>query len=348
MNRGLYISATSLIANQRKMDVIANNIANMNTTGFKKDIPITESFPEALLAKINDKPDSDLTVTGQNQITYENHGEVHIAHTENGYFMIRTPMGVSYEKDIRFIVDDEGNLRTYYKNEKDEYKTDGENLILGRDGNPVNAQGNIEGMLEGMVYYPNRNIIGTMSGGVKFHKIVSDFTQGDIVETGGKTDVALNGSGFFKVQGEDGEVLYTRDGSFAINNEGILTTSDGREVVGRQGQININGDSIEIRKNGEIVVDGAVVDSLDIVDLDNKEYLRKVGDNLYRMLDGVNGEEIPFEGEVMSGCLESSNVDSIKEMVNMISLLRNYESCQKAVRTQDEMLEKAANEIGRV
>ncbi len=50
----------------------------------------------------------------------------------------------------------------------------------------------------------------------------------------------------------------------------------------------------------------------------------------------------------MSGCLESSNVDSIKEMVNMISLLRNYESCQKAVRTQDEMLEKAANEIGRV
>jgi flagellar basal-body rod protein FlgG len=106
-------------------------------------------------------------------------------------------MGVSYEKDIRFIVDDEGNLRTYYKNEKDEYKTDGENLILGRDGNPVNAQENIEGMLEGMVYYPNRNIIGTMSGGVKFHKIVSDFTQGDIVETGGKTDVALNGSGFF-------------------------------------------------------------------------------------------------------------------------------------------------------
>lgn len=143
-------------------------------------------------------------------------------------------------------------------------------------------------------------------------------------------------------------MLYTRDGSFAINNEGILTTSDGREVVGRQGQININGDSIEIRKNGEIVVDGAVVDSLDIVDLDNKEYLRKVGDNLYRMLDGVNGEEIPFEGEVMSGCLENSNVDSIKEMVNMISLLRNYESCQKAVRTQDEMLEKAANEIGRV
>lgn len=89
-------------------------------------------------------------------------------------------------------------------------------------------------------------------------------------------------------------MLYTRDGSFAINNEGILTTSDGREVVGRQGQININGDSIEIRKNGEIVVDGAVVDSLDIVDLDNKEYLRKVGDNLYRMLDGVNGEEIPL------------------------------------------------------
>ena len=87
---------------------------------------------------------------------------------------------------------------------------------------------------------------------------------------------------------------------------------------------------------------------LDIVDLDNKEYLRKVGNNLYQMAEGEDGEEIPFDGEVLQGYLEESNVDSIREMVEMITLLRNFEAGQKAIRVQDEMLEKSSNEIGRV
>ncbi len=73
-----------------------------------------------------------------------------------------------------------------------------------------------------------------------------------------------------------------------------------------------------------------------------------MGDNLYEMAEDVGAEEIPFEGEVLQGYLEGSNVNAIEEMVEMITLLRNYEAGQKAIRTQDEMLEKASNEIGRI
>lgn len=335
MNRGLYISATSLIANQKRLESIANNLSNMNTMGYKKDITITESFPEVLLSKINDKP--SIRPSGENEIYYQTDGETHTAHTDEGYFMVRTPNGISYVKDIQFVVDDEGYLRTFYRNEKNEYKVDAENYIVGPGGNPVQGQGgDLEGMIQGLVYNPSPRVIGTMSAGVNVKKVVVDFSQGSIVETGGKYDVALNGSGFFKVQGDNGEIYYTRNGAFTVNANGELTTIDGYRVLGQNGPIDI-GRGQELN-----------VSMLDVVDLDNKEYLRKVGNNLYQMPEDIEGEEAPFGGEVLQGFLEDSNVDSIKEMVEMINLLRNFESCQKAIRVQDEMLEKSANEIGRV
>ncbi|MBW4827912.1 MAG: flagellar hook-basal body protein [Clostridiaceae bacterium] len=346
MNRGLYISATSMIANQRRLEAISNNLSNINTTGFKKDVVLTESFPEVLLSKINDRP--DFRPQRENEIEYETNGDVHRARTNEGYFMVRTPNGISYVKDIRFVVDDEGYLKTFYKNEQDEYKTDGENYILDGNHNPIQGGGNIEGLLEGIVSRPGPRVVGTMNAGAKVKKVVTDFTQGGLLNTEGKFDLALEGSGFFKVQGEDGEIYYTRDGSFTVNSMGQLTTSEGYLVMGTGGPITINGNDVEITKGGQVFVDGNMVANLDIVDLDNKEFLRKIGDNFYRMADDVEAEEMPFQGEVFQGFLENSNVDSIKEMVEMISLLRNFETCQKAIRVQDEMMEKSANEIGRV
>ncbi|MBV1817476.1 flagellar hook-basal body protein [Bacteroidales bacterium MSK.15.36] len=346
MNRGLYVSATSMIANQRRLEAISNNLSNVNTTGFKKDVVLTESFPEVLLSKINDRP--DFRGQRENEIEYETNGNVHRARTNEGYFMVRTPNGISYVKDIRFIVDDEGYLKTFYKNERDEYKTDGENYILDRNHNPIQGGGNIEGLLEEIVFRPSPRVVGTMNAGAKVKKVVTDFTQGDLLDTGGTFDLALRGSGFFKVQGEDGETYYTRDGSFTVNSMGQLTTSEGYLVMGTGGPIIINGNDVEITKDGQVFVDGNMVANLDIVDLDNKEFLRKIGDNFYRMAEDVEAEEIPFDGELIQGFLENSNVDSINEMVEMISLLRNFETCQKAIRVQDEMMEKSANEIGRV
>ncbi len=348
MNRGLYISATSLAANQKKLDVLSNNLANVNTTGFKKDISLTETFPEKLLSKINGG-ETKARLEGENQINYETDGRVHTASTNNGYFVVSTPMGDSYVKEIRFVIDDEGYLRTYYKDDKDELKTDYENYITDGSGNPIQGQGgNLEGLLQGIVYYPPSNVIGTMNAGVNFQKIVTDFTMGDMIETGGTFDLALNGPGFFKLIGEDGDTYYTRDGSFVVNEEGILTTLKGEAVQGMNGPITINGNDVSIGTNGAVKVDGNVVGTIDIVDLENREFLRKIGDNLYQMAENAEPQEIPFEGEVLQGYLEGSNVNAIKEMVEMITLLREFETGQKAIRAQDEILEKASNEIGRV
>lgn len=348
MNRGLYISATALDANQKRLEVLSNNLANVNTTGYKKDMALTETFPEKLLSKINaGKPNR--TLIGENQIDYETNGIIHRASTNNGYFVVRTPHGNSYVKEIQFTIDDEGYLRTYYNGGRDELNTDYENYITDSGGNPISAQGgDIEGLLQGAIHNPPSHVIGTMNAGVKFQKIVTDFTSGNMIETGGTLDLGLNGSGFFKITGEDGETYYTKDGSFAINQEGILSTLKGEIVLGINGPININGEDISIDINGVVKVDGNIVDSLDIVDLENREFLRKTGDNLYRMAEGVEPEEIQFEGEVLQGYLEGSNVNAITEMVEMITLLRNFEAGQKAIRVQDEILEKASNEIGGV
>jgi flagellar basal-body rod protein FlgF len=348
VNRGLYISATSLVSNQRKLEVLSNNLANVNTTGYKKDISLTETFPEKLLSKINgEKP--KVRLRGENQIDYETDGRIHRARTNNGYFVVGTPMGKSYVKEIRFIVDDEGYLRTYYKDDKDEFKTDYENYITDNSGNPIQGQnGELQELLQGIVYNPPSHVIGTMNAGIKFQKIVTDFAPGNIFETGGTFDLALDGSGFFKVMGENGEDYYTRDGSFVVNQEGFLTTLNGERVQGNNGPININGKNISISNNGTITVDNNVVGNLAIVDLENKEFLRKIGDNLYQMAENAEPEEIPFQGEVLQGYLEGSNVNAIREMVDMITLLREFEAGQKAIRVQDEMLDKASNEIGRV
>ncbi len=348
MNRGLYIGATSLLANQKRMEVLANNLANVNTAGYKKDFSLTESFPEKLLSKINaGRP--DVRLRGGNEIQYEVEGDTHMARTNNGYFVVGTPTGNSYVKEVRFTIDEEGYLRTYYRDGREDLNTDNENYILDQNGNPLQGQaGNIEGLLLNSIHYPPSHVIGTMSAGVNFQKIVTDFTVGELRETGGVYDLALNQSGFFRVVDEAGNIYYTRDGSFTVNQNGDLTTSTGHLVEGIEGNINIGQGEVVINRNGQVLVNGNIVGTLSIVDLENREFLRKVGDNLYTMAEGVEAEEIAYQGEVLQGYLESSNVNPINEMVEMITLLREFETSQKIIRMQDEMMEKAANELGRI
>ena len=345
MNRGLYIGASSLMANQRKMDVLSNNLANINTSGFKKDISITESFPEKLLAKVSGQKQLSNISTGQ-RMEYENNGEVHRARVKDGYFTVDTERGKSFVKEIEFVVDDEGYLKTSYKNLVDENKTDGENYILNQDGSPMRAGENIEAQLNGNIYYPPLNVIGTMSGGVRFQKIFTDFTAGAIEDTGSAFDLALKGDGFFKID-VDGRTNYTRNGSFTIS-EGYLSDLDGNRVLGINGEIPIPNGEFDVSTDGDVMIDGQFVDSLDIVDITNKEYLRKKGDNLFYMLEGEEAQEADFNGETLQGHLEASNMNSVSAMVEMINLLRDFETGQRVIRMQDEMLEKAANEVGRL
>lgn len=347
MNRGLYISATSLTANQKRLDVLSNNLANVNTPGYKRDISLTESFPEKLLAKMSRTPEPR-NIPGANNVQYENNGDIHRARTEEGFFVVNTSRGRSYVKEIQFTIDDDGYLRTYYKDLEDELKTDYENIIIDNNGNPLQGGGgNIEELLTGAVYNPPAYVIGTMSGGVRFQKLFTDFTYGGFMDTGGKLDLGLKGDGFFKIQGDDGEVLYTRNGSFAIT-DGFLTDLDGRRVLGQNGQIYLGNGIIDILSDGEVRVDDIFIDNLDIVRVDNKEFLRKRGDNLFYVAENAEVQENAYEGEVLQGYLEVSNMNPISGMVEMINLLREFEANQKVVKMQDEMLERAANEIGRV
>lgn len=345
MNRGLYIGGTSLVTNQRRLDVLSNNLANINTAGFKKDISITESFPEKLLAKTSRQREFG-NMLRENEIEYENSGEIHRASTKEGYFTVNTSRGKSYVKEIEFVVSDDGFLKTSYTNLNDEHKTDYENFILDRNGQAVRGADNIEGLMEGLVTRPPGHVVGTMSGGVRFKKLVTDFTSAGLTDTGGKFDLGLNGDGFFKVAIGD-EAMYTRNGSFTIS-QGFLSDLDGNRVLGRNGEIPINGGEFLVRPDGQVLVDGVNIDTLDIVDIDNKEFLRKRGDNLFYVVENGNIQEGAFTGQVMQGYLEDSNMNTISGMVEMINLLREFEAGQKVVRMQDEMLERAANEIGRI
>ncbi len=180
--------------------------------------------------------------------------------------------------------------------------------------------------------------------------VVTEFSQGTMKETGNPLDIAFSGKGFFVIE-NNGDEYYTRDGHFTVNSLGNLTTAEGFNVMGQGGIINLSTDGskagdFEISKLGEIFVNNEYIDMLKIVDFEDYTQLSKEGINLFSTNDNLK----PYESEmymVFQRHLEGSNVNSVDEMVELISLQRNFESTQKAVRTLDEALGKAANDIGR-
>tara|TARA_B100000749_G_scaffold253094_1_gene219761 strand:+ start:18 stop:611 length:594 start_codon:yes stop_codon:yes gene_type:complete len=180
--------------------------------------------------------------------------------------------------------------------------------------------------------------------------VITEFTQGTMKETANPLDVAFSGRGFFVIE-NNGKEYYTRDGHFTVDNEGILSTAEGFKVMGQGGIINVSLDGAKtgkfsVSKLGEIFVNDEYIDMLKIVDFQDYSQLRKEGVNLFSIFNNQK----PYEPEVymvLQRHLEGSNVNSVNEMVELISLQRNFESTQKAVRTLDDALGKAANDIGR-
>ncbi len=172
-----------------------------------------------------------------------------------------------------------------------------------------------------------------------------DFTQGKLRETGNPLSVALVGEGFFTVQTDQG-TFYTRQGNFTLNNEGYLTTENGDFIVGEAGPIQLDQD-FNIQDDGAISVKGSIVDYFEIVKFRNPQQLRRVGNGYFKAADNAIMEKVTDQVQVKSGYLEDSNVNTLEEMVNMIEVYRQFEANQKALRTQDESLEKAVNDVGR-
>lgn len=177
----------------------------------------------------------------------------------------------------------------------------------------------------------------------------TNFAQGGLSNTGNLTDIAISNDdyAFFSVENGNGQELYTRDGGFTIDKNRFLVTTEGYKVLGQNGYINLANDSFAISSTG-IITNGAgeVLDKLKVVSFENPETLNKIGNNLMTAHETSKIRE--FQGEVQQGFLEMSNVNTVNEMINMISVSRAYEANQKVLQTQDEMLGRAVSDVGKV
>lgn len=349
MIRGLYIAASSAIAETKRIDTIANNIANVNTTGYKKDVMVTESFPEILISKINGGIDKDIlgSRTKGSGIESENNIETYSANTPSGFFNVETPQGISRSRNIGFRVNEEGYLVTpqgnYILGLNGRINTGGEPVAIDATGQ-VTAGGTAVDRLK--VSNP-LNALGNLSYGIHSSEVKTNFEQGQLRSTENSFDLALRGKGFFSIETPEGE-RYTRSGDFTKDSEGYLVTKEGYKVLGEAGYIKVDGSNMTINEKGEVYSDSQLIDRLKLTDFNDYEVLRKEGNGLLRVEEGTEPGLVAAEGMVQQGFLESSNVDSVKEMVEMLTMMRTYESNQKIIKIHDELIGKAVNDIGRV
>jgi flagellar basal-body rod protein FlgG len=176
--------------------------------------------------------------------------------------------------------------------------------------------------------------------------------QGALEQTGRQLDVAIDGEGFFQVQLANGQTAYTRDGSFDISDQGMLVTKEGHAVSPglripdgiAEVSIARNGIVSGIKPGGEQVEIGRI----ETARFTNPAGLLAQGENLYTETTASGQPIVGFPddegmGRLIQGHLESSNVEIVQEMVDMIAAQRAYELNSKAIKAADEMSELASN-----
>ncbi|MEO2076729.1 MAG: flagellar hook-basal body protein [Bacillus sp. (in: firmicutes)] len=281
MLRGIHTAASGMIALQRRQEALTNNLANVDTPGYKKVDTTLRAFPEIFLERINDSK------SGTNGVQ------------------------------------------------------------------------------------PGYSWIGSMQQGVYAQENISSFLQGDLVETNNPFDVAIddrnlpvsNGqkpSMFFAVANAEGQVRYTRNGRFTVDETGQLRTLEGYTVLNNQGQPikadpELASNEVSITAKGEIVVfpdDPAkrkVVDTLGLVLINNPNDLIKEGNGTFK-LEGNQppiATELPDGVQLFQKTIESSNVDPTMTMTHMMENVRLYEANQKVLQAYDRSLE-LLNSVGRL
>jgi flagellar basal-body rod protein FlgG len=175
-------------------------------------------------------------------------------------------------------------------------------------------------------------------------------TQGNLQQTGNQLDVAIQGAGFFQVQMPDGTTSYSRDGSFQTDSQGQLVTSSGFPIQPAL-TIPANALNVTIGRDGVVSVTQpgvsapVQVGSLQLATFINPAGLQSLGENLYQETASSGTPSTNVPGTNGSGLLnqnyvETSNVNVVEEMVNMIQTQRAYEINSKAITTSDQMLQK--------
>jgi flagellar basal-body rod protein FlgF len=181
--------------------------------------------------------------------------------------------------------------------------------------------------------------IGALSFGAEVDAVITDLRPAPITLTGRPLDVVIDGDGFFAVSTPQGE-RYTRDGAFRQAADGTLVTADGMPVLGTRGIIRSADAALTIATNGDVLANGQVIDRLRVVQLRNAS---KEGASRF-----TGGAQPLQQFNLQVGALERANVSVVQAMVEMIMAMRAYEASHRAVLAQDETLQRAVNDVGKV
>lgn len=189
------------------------------------------------------------------------------------------------------------------------------------------------------------NLVGPLNFGTQVDQLYTDFSMGNIEDTGRDTDLFIAGDGYFALNTPDGE-RYSRSGAFQLDSQGILVDGNGNQLLGIEGPIYVGSEGFSINENGDVFIGDERINTIRIVSFEDNTALRKEGGNLYSTITAPI--EDAANTAIKQGALESSNVEIAREMVDMMTVYRAYETNQKMVTMIDEINGKAVNEIGRV
>jgi flagellar basal-body rod protein FlgF len=165
-----------------------------------------------------------------------------------------------------------------------------------------------------------------------------DQAPGVFDKTTNPLDMAIEGDGFFTLQAPDGSTVLTRSGSFVIDSEGYLAYEGGYRVVGEGGPIQVGAGTLTVAQNGEVQVDGSSTGRIIARTVADATKLQRLGGSLFAVPQGQQLITSPY-ATIHQGYLETSNVDVVSEMVDMIVSYRTYEANARALQTQDTSLD---------
>jgi len=181
------------------------------------------------------------------------------------------------------------------------------------------------------------------AGGVRLATLREDVdsSQGNLRQTGAANDLALEGKGFFSLETEQG-VRFTRNGAFHVHSSGDLVASDGARVLGEGGPIQVDPGRgpISVDERGNVTQENERVATLRVVEFEQQTRLQAEANGRWRAGPGANPTDAK-ETTVRQGFLESSNVNVVDELVQMISGLRAFESAQKSMQGIDRIRSRA-------
>ena len=171
-----------------------------------------------------------------------------------------------------------------------------------------------------------------------------DYRPGIFDRTGNPLDLAIEGDGFFTLESEDGSTLLTRSGTFMVDNEGFLSYPGGYKLTSEGGPIQVGNGTVNISENGDVEVDGLSVGNIVPVIVTDIDKLQKVGRSMFAVPEGteLQASETPI---IQQGYLETSNVEIVSEMVEMIISYRAFEANAKAIQSQDSSLDHLFNKV---